>query len=392
MKMIGLNFTRLIAFITVAVMLMTLCACSPTTETDTDAETEAETESETESETVSEINGESATEKETDGETASELFYDYMGNDLSVFINLAPYKNTEFEYTETPVTREDAEKYVDEMLRYYGIYTEETGRAAETGDTLNIDYKGLLNGEEFSGGTAAGRTISLTESSGYISGFAEGLVGAMPGETVTLNLTFPDNYYEEYAGKAVVFEVTVNYIEDYTLTDKIVTDYFQNIASTAESFLEQVQADLYEEKNGKEVLKELIWNAVIADSNVISYPEEAYRYYYDSYVEYYKNEALSNNLEYEAYLETMGITDDDIKSDSENCVKNDMIFYSIVKNESISLSEEEYAAKVQEIADYYGATTDAIESYYGRDYLEQSFLWNKVLDFLYDSNTCVKAN
>ncbi len=84
----------------------------------------------------------------------------------------------------------------------------------ENGDTVNIDYVGYIDGVEFEGGSTDGAGTDLVIGSGtYIDGFEEGIIGHTVGETFDLNLSFPDDYWNtEYAGKDVVFTVTLNEI------------------------------------------------------------------------------------------------------------------------------------------------------------------------------------
>lgn len=82
------------------------------------------------------------------------------------------------------------------------------GSVASNGDIVKVDFVGKMDGEAFSGGSATGQLIELGAGM-YIEGFEEGIVGMELGETKNVDLTFPENYYEELAGKAVTFEITV---------------------------------------------------------------------------------------------------------------------------------------------------------------------------------------
>ena len=85
------------------------------------------------------------------------------------------------------------------------------GVVIQNGDHINLDYVGTIDGVEFEGGNTMGMGTDLLIGSGsYIDGFEEGIIGHAVGETFDLNLTFPENYHEELAGKDVVFRTTVN--------------------------------------------------------------------------------------------------------------------------------------------------------------------------------------
>ena len=121
---------------------------------------------------------------------------------------------------ETTEASEDAEPQEDAQTEETGeserkLDTTE-GREVADGDTVNIDYTGYKDGEPFDGGSTNGAGADLTIGSNtYIDGFESGLIGKKVGETVDLNLTFPEDYgVEDLAGADVVFNVTINGIYD----------------------------------------------------------------------------------------------------------------------------------------------------------------------------------
>ena len=91
-------------------------------------------------------------------------------------------------------------------------FSTDTSLTVESGDTVNIDYVGTVDGVEFEGGSTDGAGTDLVIGSGsYIDGFEDQLIGAHPGDTVEVNVTFPEDYgVEDLNGKAAVFTVTVN--------------------------------------------------------------------------------------------------------------------------------------------------------------------------------------
>ena len=112
----------------------------------------------------------------------------------------------------TEVTDEVIENYINgNMLTTYPI----TDRAVEDGDLVTIDYVGKKDGEAFSGGSAEGYQLKIGSNT-FIDGFEEGLIGVMPGDTVDLDLTFPESYSrnQDLAGQAVVFTVTLDKISE----------------------------------------------------------------------------------------------------------------------------------------------------------------------------------
>ncbi|MCR4706050.1 MAG: trigger factor [Lachnospiraceae bacterium] len=140
------------------------------------------------------------------------------------YVELGQYKGLEVSVERPEVTDEYTDNYINYVLTQNAELKEVTGRAAQNGDTLNIDYVGEKDGVAFDGGT--GTKDLLLGSHTFIAGFEDGLIGKNKGDKVDLNLTFPDNYPKaELAGQDVVFHVTINMIQESVipeLTDETV--------------------------------------------------------------------------------------------------------------------------------------------------------------------------
>ena len=168
---------------------------------------------------VSSASGSATTSKTTSATGAALVF-----NTADYIEKLADYKGLEYNKMDTDVTDAEIDERVKEFLKNFPEKI--TDRAVKKGDTVNIDYIGKKDGVAFDGGTANG--TDLTIGSGlFIPGFEDGLIDKKPGETVELNLKFPDDYKnsEELKGAKVVFTVKINYIAGdipKELTDKLV--------------------------------------------------------------------------------------------------------------------------------------------------------------------------
>ena len=132
----------------------------------------------------------------------------------SDYVTLGSYTGAEVNEEKMEINDAIVDDYIESyLLPSFTTVEEVTGRSVEEGDTVNIDYAGYLDGEQFDGGTASGQNLTIG-SHRFIDGFEEGLVGANVGDKLSLNLSFPDPYPNDpnLAGKPVVFEVTVNSI------------------------------------------------------------------------------------------------------------------------------------------------------------------------------------
>ena len=315
---------------------------------------------------------------------------DFNTVDVLEYITPKDYKGVSLTVTYTTLTDAEYTSAVDTLLTESSYYFQITDRATAKGDTLNINYKGFMDGQQFSGGTADGQTISLTENSGYIGGFADGLVGVMPGETVMLDLTFPEDYYEDLAGKPVQFEVKVNYIQGDlitpTLDDAFVSEYTNGEITTVAAFEEYYRGVLQEEldTNAKGTAISEMWNAILTSNEFTVVPEQHIMYYYGEILSEYEYYASYYSVDLATIMSLYGATEESLMANAEMYAKEDVLFKAIVKLENISLDDEEYAAGLEEIAEMVGTDSETLENYYGKDYIYDNLLWDKVLEQLFD--------
>lgn len=141
-------------------------------------------------------------------------------------MTLGEYKGVAYTPASVEITDEQVDKEVQKLADSNLV---EVDRPAAEGDTVNIDYVGKKDGVAFDGGTASGYDLKLGSNT-FIDGFEDGLIGAVKGQKLDLDLTFPEGYpSEDLAGQAVVFEVTVNAVKTPSeLNDDLVranTDY-----------------------------------------------------------------------------------------------------------------------------------------------------------------------
>lgn len=315
---------------------------------------------------------------------------DFNEVDVLQYVTPAQYKGVAVTVTYEKLTDDQYAKAVDTLLTESSYYTQITDRAAATGDTLNINYKGFMDGEQFSGGTADGQTISLTENSGFIDGFADGLVGVNPGETVTLDLTFPENYYEDLAGKAVKFEVKVNYIQGDLITplldDAFVAKYTDGECTTVAAFEQYYRGVLQDELDevAKSEAISTLWKGIVDETVVKEYPEQHVMYFYGQLIDQYEYYASYYSVDLATVMSLYGVTEESLMEAARTYAKEDMAFFAIAKLENISISDAEYTEGLANIAASAGTDSATLENYYGKEYIVESLLWDKVIAQIYD--------
>ena len=190
-------------------MVLGMCACG---EKKTGQDQPSQVETETADAALSEEDTDSGSSTEPETEKVSDR-PDYVGFqdlDIEKHVTLADYKNMKVSVAKPAVDDAAIESYVNSVLLVGNI----TSRAVREGDVADIDFVGKKDGEAFQGGSGSGYKLGIGSGS-FIPGFEDGLIGVMPGETVDLNLTFPENYKQnpDLAGQEVVFTVTVNSIQ-----------------------------------------------------------------------------------------------------------------------------------------------------------------------------------
>lgn len=308
------------------------------------------------------------------------------------YVTLGEYKGLEVSVDPISVADSDVESL---MTGAYSNYvTAENGgivdRAVAVGDTANIDYVGTKDGVAFDGGTAQGSNLTIG-SGQFIDGFEDGLVGVMPGETVDLNLTFPENYHStDLAGQEVVFTVTVNYIVPTDMQDEVVATMGIENVTTVEQLRQYAYDYLY--SNAENTYNTRVENAVLdafmnscvfneIPQDVIDKYAEMAKEGIDMQAQSYGMDAetfvsQAYGMEYEAFVEEY----------SQEASKQDIALQAVANKENLNMSDEELNATLQEYATNAGYET--VEEFIGeadpqtyRDYL----VCEKVLDFLVEN-------
>ena len=300
--------------------------------------------------------------------------YDVYNYDLSEYVTVGTYKGVTVNDAEMTVTDEDIAQQVLLARSNFAEYTRKNSAAALT-DQLNIDFTGYMNGKEFAGGSAVDTDLTLG-SGQFIDGFESGLVGAKAGETVTLNLKFPDPYPNspDLAGKPVQFKVKINYINEQILpeyTDEFVKSKYgyENIKAFEDALRLSIE-EQYKEKLRSQ-----------------KYPETEFNGCYQSYVEYYTSLAKKEELSLNEYAAKGGMSVQEfeswLKSEAEAQIKEEMVLYYIARTEKLSVSKDEYQSGALEYAQHYGLSSVAeLETYFSPEEITQNLLFDKVLEYL----------
>lgn len=312
--------------------------------------------------------------------------------DVDKYVTLGDYRNLDVSVEPITVDEDELVQWLREV--YHENMSEEdevTDHAVEVGDAVDIDYEGKKDGVAFSGGTAQGALLVIGSHT-FIDGFEDGLVGVMPGETVDLNLSFPENYGNaDLAGQAVVFTVTVNYIlpavED--MKDSVVARIGADDISTVEELRQYMYDYLYSlaESDALGAIQNDILDALIAQSTFEELPRTMVEYNRSIYVSSLELQAVMYGMTPDDFAGAfLGMTVDEFADTyAESSVQQNLVLQAIANREGLKISDEE----LQEQLDTYTANLGyaSVEEFLGdsseedfRDYL----MGEKVLEFLMD--------
>lgn len=364
------------------VMALSVTGCSQKTATkDKDTKTEETAKTDDAEETESD-NTEDTSE---DTPTTAELM---AGIDVEKCVTLGDYKGVTVEKTIQSVTDEDVQNEIDNALANYPV---EVDQAAKEGDTVNIDYLGKIDGEEFDGGSDQGADLKLG-SGKFIDGFEDGLIGARKGETRTLNLTFPEDYTQDLAGKAVEFTVTVNAVKEPLSepTDQWVADNIEGYDNIAD-YKAGIRSEQEEsnEQTAENQVRYAAWTQVIDNCTINEYPEtlvEVGKKLYKQQVETYAKYA---GMELDAYIESSGLTQEEYQSNMEEYGKNvaaqALVCQAICNKEGFAIGDDDYQKALQDMLTEYGCTEEELIQTYGQDNVEQSIMLNRVSNLIMEN-------
>ena len=301
----------------------------------------------------------------------------YANVNLEKYVKLCDYKNIEID-TSSSDFKESYENLVKKDAEEKGLAAKLTEGKVQNGDVANIDYCGKKDGVAFEGGTAEGYDLEIGSHS-FIDGFEDGLIGVAIGDTVDLDLTFPEGYQsEELAGKAVVFTVKVNYVKRNKTAEEIYADMGFESFAAYDSNLKIRAADEYNLKY------------ITDNSEVTDYPKDDIDLVYKVQLASIKNTLKTQyNMELSEYLQYSNMTEDAFKesfiqSSIKSTMKEQMVIYAIADKENIEIDKDELDKWSKEYLKKLGSTSsvESVKEGYGDYYFEELFLKEKVLDLI----------
>jgi trigger factor len=302
-------------------------------------------------------------------------------------VTLGDYKGLEVEKAEVSISDEQVQAELDRMAQNVSS-TESVERAAEMGDTANIDFEGFDNGVAFDGGKGEGFDLKLG-SGQFIPGFEDQIVGHAIGDAFDVNVTFPTEYHaEELAGKAAVFQVKLNALkvnELPALVDEFVRDVSE--FDTLDEYKADIKAKL-EEKNAKmadNAVEDQLLEALMGKLEA-EIPEAMFDTETENFVRDYDNRLRMQGLDLATYFKYTGMNLDmmrqQLRPQAEKQVKTRLALEKIAELENIAVSDEEIEAEYGRIAEAYGMEIEKVKETVETDALAADMKVKKAVDLV----------
>ena len=308
-------------------------------------------------------------------------------------VKLGQYKGLEAPKAEVKVMAADVNARLKEMAdRNSRLVSVE--RAVKKGDTANIDFEGFDNGVAFDGGK--GENFDLEIGSGsFVPGFEDQLIGMKAGEEKEIDITFPENYTPELAGKPVVFKVKINEVK--TKEVPAIDDEFAKDVSEFDT-LKELKADMKKKmtEERKIAAQQAFEDALmkkVADGIEADIPEDMVKAQAERMLEGFKQQLASQGIPFEQYLQMTGMTNETFLAQAHqpalDQVRMDLAVEAIVKAEGLEASDEDVENEMKNIAEKYGMDPESVKKYLPADQVKEQVIREKVIKVVADAGVAV---
>lgn len=265
-------------------------------------------------------------------------------------------------------------------------------RAVANGDTAVIDFEGFDNGVPFDGGKGENHSLEIGSGS-FVPGFEEQLVGMSAGEEKDIDITFPEEYHADLAGKAVVFHVKINEVkakEVPALDDEFAKDVSE--FDTLKDLKADLKKKLIEEQEAAaqhafedELMKQ------VAENITCDVPEAMVKTQAAQFLDNFRMQIQQQGIPYEKYMEITGMDEakllEDAKEPALRQVRMDLALTAIIGEEKIEVSDEEVEQEFATMSEKYGMDVETVKKYLTRDVVEDQVKTQKAIRVVTESAT-----
>ena len=318
--------------------------------------------------------------------------------DVMPEVKLGEYKGMEVPAQDTTVTDADVDDALETKRQQQAELVLKEGKPAEKGDTVVIDYKGSVDGEEFDGGSAENYSLELGSGS-FIPGFEDQLIGHNADEDVDVNVTFPEDYHaKNLAGKDALFKVKIHEIKEKQLPeldDDFAKDVDEDVDTLAE-LKEKTKKQLQEEKDNqaKAAIEDAAINKAVANAEIQDIPQAMLDDDTNRQMQQYLAGMQQQGISPQMYFQITGTKEEDLKkqftNDAAQRVKTNLVLEAIVDDANLDATDEEITKEISDLAKQYGMEEDAVKKALSKDMLMHDIKIRKAVDLVADSAKQVK--
>ena len=309
-------------------------------------------------------------------------------------VTLGQYKGLSAAKDEVKVTAADVDERLKQLSdRNTRLVSVE--REAKEGDTAVIDFEGFLNGEPFEGGKGENHSLELGSHS-FVPGFEEQVVGMKAGDEKDIDITFPEDYHADLAGKAVVFKVKVHEVKEKEVP--AMDDEFAKDVSEFDT-LKELKADLKKkiteerQKDADRAFEDALMEQV-AEGITAEIPDAMVENQARQFVDNFKMQIAQQGIPFDQYAKMTGMDEaklvEDAKEPALRQVRMDLAVAAIIKAESIEASDEEVEEEYKKMAEQYGLDVEMVKKYLQADQIKDQVISRKAVAVVVDSVEAVK--
>ena len=316
-----------------------------------------------------------------------------LTTDIYPEVTLGDYKGLEVEKATAEVTDAQVQAELDRMAQNVAS-TETVERAAEMGDTANIDFEGFDNGVAFNGGKGENFDLKLGSGS-FVPGFEEQVVGMAAGDEKDIDITFPEDYHKELAGKAVVFHVKCNKVTTTNVPEQ--DDEFVKDVSEFET-LEELKSDIRAKalENAQKQIDNAFEQAAVdkaAENVTVDMPNGLIEAELDNQMERFAYQLQMSGYSMEQYAKMMGGDMNTMRNAfrpaAEKQAKVNVMLEKIAEVEGIEISEEDMTAEFESLAKQYSLEVEKVKEMVPAEEIKQSLKTRKAVKVIVDSAVAV---
>ncbi len=305
-------------------------------------------------------------------------------------VKLGEYKGLEAEMNSFEVNDEEVENELKTLQDRNSRLVTVEDRAAEMGDSVELDFEGFVDGVAFDGGKGENYPLELGSGS-FIPGFEEQVAGHNVDDEFDVNVTFPDEYQADLAGKDAVFKCKIHEIKHKELPE-LDDDFAKDVSEfdTLDELKEDIKKSIIEkkEKEAKTDFENKLLELVIENIEA-EIPDCMFDQKVDEMVQDYAYRLQMQGLDINTYLQYLGQTMDEFKAQFEEGAKKQvkvaLALEAIVEAENIEATDDEINAEVDKLAEQYGMEADQIKAAVPADQLASDIKTRKAVDLIVES-------